>query len=167
MSKSLIENEWNRDQLSKLKYQEYLMEKNRIKQRKDPWLPKQKSLQEIRKSPSQRNLSEEKGHLEEQYKKIVLDIWKEVKLQNKQQIIAQKRPDRFDGETQASIRRKANNQIARIKAIQDKLKPFVFQRFSDFYQINKNMSTEVEIEKRVQALLLNEQILHKIDFDLL
>lgn len=105
--------------------------------------------------------------MEDQYKKIVLDIWKEVKLQNRQQIIASKRPDRFDGETQASIRRKANNQMARIRAIQNKLKPFVFQRFPDFYQINKNMSSDIEIEKRVQALNLNEQILHKIDFDLL
>lgn len=57
--------------------------------------------------------------------------------------------------------------MARIRAIQAKLKPFVFQRFSDFYQINKNMSSEIEVQKRIQALNLNEQILHKIDFDLL
>ena len=57
--------------------------------------------------------------------------------------------------------------MARIRAIQNKLKPYVFQRFSDFYQINKSMDTGIEIEKRMQALTLNEQILHKIDFDLL
>ena len=39
--------------------------------------------QDIKDPRSQRNLSEEKNNLEDQYKKIVLDIWKEVKLQNK------------------------------------------------------------------------------------
>ena len=166
----MIENEWDRQEISRQRYQEYLNEKNRMKQRRDPWLPKQlqqTSAPKIKKSNSLRNLSEEKNHLEDQYKKIVLDLWKEVKLQNKQQILANRRPDRFDGETLASIHKKAQNQMARIRAIQAKLKPYVFQRFSNFYQVNKNMDAGIEIQKRIQALTLNEQILHKIDFDLL
>lgn len=106
----MIENEWDREEISRQKYQEYLNEKNRIKQRRDPWLPKQPqptAAPNIKKSNSQRNLSEEKNHLDDQYKKVVLDLWKEVKSQNKQQILANRQPDRFDGETQASILKKA------------------------------------------------------------
>jgi len=33
--------------------------------------------------------------------------------------------------------------------------------------VNKDESSEIEVQKRIQALTLNEHILHKIDFDLL
>ena len=56
----------------------------------------------MRRSNSQRNMSEEKSHLEDGYKKMVLDIWKEVKLQNKKDAANFKR-GALEGETQTSV----------------------------------------------------------------
>lgn len=62
--------------------------------------------------------------------------------------------------------KKAMMQLARIKAIQCRVQPFVFEKFTEYYKIYRKHELGDDVSKRISSLLLAEKIFQKLDFNL-